>query len=403
MISSHLIIILTLAGFILASQNGISPQRAGWTSSPTEHGTADILWSCLLTILACSWTILHQNIPAKRDSAIVKWGRKLSWMIITIVAPELTAAQAYVQWGDARSSISNMYGFGFDSESWAMTHGFFASMGGFFIRFDDGASYTLNLKQLEWCFENGHLSSHDISISEIEIEDRSKSSTFAKTVTCGQSIWLVLQCIARTGQHLPISRLELATCAYVACSLITWYFWLKKPFDVDQQTASGPVLKIEVLQQMLTALPNSEHPTGRVRTQGDLWPSKVASFGIYGVGLLFSAIHCIAWNSDFPSSKERFLWRLFATLGTRSSALLFFLLMPYYGSRYIEVRSLGWRGDGQINMAWESWISPVMLSLWLLYLASRFYLLFATFYTLRSMPVEVYKSVSWTKYIPHLS
>lgn len=157
---------------------------------------------------------------------------------------------------------------------------FFASMGGFFIRFDDGTSYTLDLKQLAWCFENGHLSCHDISISEREIEDRSKSSMLAKAVTCGQSIWLVLQCIVRTGQHLPISRLELATCAYAACSLTTWYFWLKKPFDVDQQTVGGPVLKKEVLQQMLTALPDSEHPTGRVRTQGALWPSKVASFGM---------------------------------------------------------------------------------------------------------------------------
>jgi hypothetical protein len=319
-------------------------------------------------------------------------------MMITIVAPEFITAQAYAQWVDARRSILKMHGFGFDIESWTMAHGFFASMGGFFIRFDDGTSYTLDLRELEWCFENGHFSSHDISISEAEIEDRSKSSTFTKVVTCGQSLWLVLQCIARAGQHLPTSRLELATCAYVACSLVTWCFWLKKPLDVDQQTTGGPVLKQEVLQQMQTALPKFKHPTGRVPTQGAILPNRVAVFGVNGVGVLFGAIHCIAWSSDFPSSLERFLWRLFATLCAGSSALLLFLFMPYYGIRYIEGL-----GDRQISM-WEYWISlRIMPPLWLLYLASRFYLLFAIFYTLRAMPVEVYKTVNWIEYAPYFS
>ena len=400
--SGPLIILLALAGSTSANQNATSPQRIGWTSSPTKRGTAGILWSCLLTILACSWTVLHQNIPAELDSAFVKWARKLTWMLVTIVAPELTAAQAYVQWVEARNSVLEMRGLGFDSESWTMVHGFYANMGAFFIKFDDGTSYTLDLKQLIWCFTNGHLTSHDISISEKEIEDRSKSSIFAKVVTCGQSIWLVVQCIGRTAQHLPVSRLELATCAYVACSLITWYFWLQKPFDVEQQKAAGPVLKKEVLHQMLTEVIRNEHPTDRVRTQGLLWASKAAAFGIYGVGLLFSAIHCIAWNSDFPSPRERLLWRIFAASAGGSTASLLFLLIPYYGSRHIKVKSIGWRGDGEINMAWESLLTPIMLPLLVLYTASRFYLLFAMFYTLRSMPVEVYETVTWTEYIPHI-
>jgi hypothetical protein len=125
--SGPLVILLALAGSTSANQNATSPQRIGWTSSPTKRGTADILWSCLLTILACSWTILHQNIPAELDSAFVKWARKLTWILVTIVAPELTAAQAYVQWVEARNSVLEMRGLGFDSESWTMVHGFYAN------------------------------------------------------------------------------------------------------------------------------------------------------------------------------------------------------------------------------------------------------------------------------------
>lgn len=46
--------------------------RVGWVTSPNQRGTADIIWTCLLTILACSWTILHLNIPANTNG----WLRK---------------------------------------------------------------------------------------------------------------------------------------------------------------------------------------------------------------------------------------------------------------------------------------------------------------------------------------
>ena len=37
-----------------------------------------------------------------------------------------------------------------------------------------------------------------------EIEDRSKSDGFSKTIALGQTLWFVAQCIARRSQHLDL-------------------------------------------------------------------------------------------------------------------------------------------------------------------------------------------------------
>ena len=42
-----------------------------------------------------------------------------------------------------------------------------------------------------------------------EIEDRSKSDGFSKTIALGQTLWFVAQCIARRPQHLDLTLIEL--------------------------------------------------------------------------------------------------------------------------------------------------------------------------------------------------
>ena len=66
----------------------------GWIGSPTSRGTFDILSSCLVAILASTWTILHLNVPAANDSKTKKFFRKLKWMCFTIMFPEFMFAHA---------------------------------------------------------------------------------------------------------------------------------------------------------------------------------------------------------------------------------------------------------------------------------------------------------------------
>ncbi len=66
----------------------------GWTGNPPLRGTFDILSSCLIAILASTWTILHLNVPAANDSQMKKFFRKLKWMCFTIMFPEFMFAHA---------------------------------------------------------------------------------------------------------------------------------------------------------------------------------------------------------------------------------------------------------------------------------------------------------------------
>lgn len=60
----------------------------GWVAGPTERGTLAIIWSCLGTIFACTWTVLHLNIPGYNDTKCEKFLRKVKWMVINILFPE---------------------------------------------------------------------------------------------------------------------------------------------------------------------------------------------------------------------------------------------------------------------------------------------------------------------------
>lgn len=66
----------------------------GWVASPQTRGTFDILSSCLVAIIASTWTILHLNLPGSKDSSTTKFFRKLKWMLFTIMFPEFIFAHA---------------------------------------------------------------------------------------------------------------------------------------------------------------------------------------------------------------------------------------------------------------------------------------------------------------------
>lgn len=126
-----------------------------FVSSPNTRGTLDILWSSLFTIIACTWTVLHLNIPEQRNGRDQNlngpWHRKIrtelkwtlkglwpsfKWMSITIVAPECTLAVSLGQLIYSRALRKRIFNeFGRDVWCrWTLTHVLYASMGGFAVR-----------------------------------------------------------------------------------------------------------------------------------------------------------------------------------------------------------------------------------------------------------------------------
>jgi hypothetical protein len=73
-----------------------------WVAEPPYRGTWGILYSCTVTLGLCVYTAIHLNIPARDDTVITIWLRKLKWMFIALIAPEIVLYTAWAQWYEAR-------------------------------------------------------------------------------------------------------------------------------------------------------------------------------------------------------------------------------------------------------------------------------------------------------------
>ena len=71
-----------------------SQELVGWVDNPQGRGTSTLLIECVTTIFACTWTVLHLNLPASQDTTKTRVVRKIKWMIITILFPEFIFAKA---------------------------------------------------------------------------------------------------------------------------------------------------------------------------------------------------------------------------------------------------------------------------------------------------------------------
>ena len=65
-----------------------------------------------------------------------------------------------------------------------------------------------------------------------EIEDRSKTDGFSKTIALGQTLWFVAQCVSRRAQHLDLTLVELLTLSLAVTNGLMYFLWWHKPLDV---------------------------------------------------------------------------------------------------------------------------------------------------------------------------
>jgi len=120
-------------------------------------------------------------------------------------------------------------------------------MGGFVLHENVNANRVLGWNRLMELYKAGRI---DLSsITEARINDHSKADGLAKGLALLQTIWFIIQCIARfLDDHLVLTELELATAALAVLSLIMYFLWWSKPFN-----AETPILVILVDSQ-----PNSQ-------------------------------------------------------------------------------------------------------------------------------------------------
>jgi len=408
----------------------------------------DIIRSCILTILLCTWVSMHPNIPSPDERWPRLLWRRAGLMFLALIAPE-----AVLGWALRQRQAAAELAMKHKGEGWTITHGFFAVMGGFMEYEGNQPIRVLLPDELESYSLTGN--GDFPRISKAEIDDKSKGDAISKGFVVLQTGWFVTQCIARGVQGLPITELELVTVAFATLNFGIYLLWWDKPLNVQRgvrvykkRMSGEPVDDGDVelivgfwnaLRDTLSGLPaaivSGPHTSGIMDASwlarvlvwplykpfnimfggqerpGDVkfekrvdtfYPSKwgwgTASkyFSVFLVAtttVAFGGIHCIGWSFTFPSNSEQILWRVssLSITGIPISLLPLCLFVAFVIDRLLLRR----RFDAIC-------LKTTLLLLFSLYILSRLALLVLPFLSLRSLPPAAFHIVHWTSFIPHI-
>ena len=129
----------------------------GWAAPHGRRSSWEIIWSCLSIFIVCSWRCLHLNLPTEEESRagwhqlkihgsfqlpyfperplLTKWRRKLVWMAVICLAPEVGVGLAARQWTDARKHLRRVNNGRENAVArLSMAHALYAAMGAVVIR-----------------------------------------------------------------------------------------------------------------------------------------------------------------------------------------------------------------------------------------------------------------------------
>ncbi|KIK01983.1 hypothetical protein K443DRAFT_97786 [Laccaria amethystina LaAM-08-1] len=190
-----------------------------------QRSLTDILWSCFATIFACTWLSVHPNMPGPDEKPWKIALQRLEIMFWSIICPEMVICWACRQWF-AAWRLQDKYG----GLGWTKTHGYFLQMGGFMLMDGDEKKGILTIHMFRELLNEGRIAFP--SITEVEIEDRSKADSLAKGIPVLQTTWFIAQCISRSVQGLITTEVELITLALAALNGILYFLWWNKPLNV---------------------------------------------------------------------------------------------------------------------------------------------------------------------------
>ncbi len=362
-------------------------------------------------------------------------------MLLTVVAPELLLAKNMGDILDADDYLSDIKRYADDDGvPWTMTHSLFANMGGFAIR-----SYARNRMEKEKAADqqvqsntplmsdtnqkrthsNGvnpnpyHLVASDILIlrkfgvmpklpyfSKEELNDKSKSDAFVRTIAVGQILWMAIQIIYRAVRHLAISQLEIAAVAFSACAVIIYIVNWEKPKGVQvpltilhypeaiPPTVSDIIgrhpigLDSSLVQWFISLFGVFEHqnfPGYNIPNDLNLRKGRSSLLGVAIGFVIFGAIHLTAWNFLFPTRAEQIVWwaaSLYCTTFVVWVAVLLFCIV--------------------LDNPLDIFFYLLIILLTILYVLARLFLLVEVFRTLYFLPPDAYVT-TWAADIPHLS
>ena len=298
------------------------------------------------------------------------------------------------------------------------THYIFGRMGGFQLVIGRGKYHQLREDYFFLRLYNGAIEIP--TITEGEIRDKSKGDDIAKAITLVQTLWFAIQAANRIAQGFTVTELELTTLGHVVLNVFICWCWWKKPLNVDhsvdlraKRDEKGVDATPQEEQGCYVKTPEnntegveSQEPAPkplplRIRTGAYIYRATygglnnrslaslqtllvIVSFSI--IGGLFGAIHCLAWNSTFPTHAERIIWRVAALIVTAIPGIIYTVYAFHPNSFKIG----------------ETLKSPFVVTLMIIYCLARTCLLVSAIVDLRALPFKAYMIPSWSRFIPHI-
>jgi hypothetical protein len=251
--------------------------------------------------------------------------------------------------------------------------------------------------------------------TEKELQNQSKSDGLAKTLVFLQALWFVAQCIARRVEKLPTTELEIVTLAYTTIYVGIFIAWWDKPRNVECpiRVFHAPVEADNAeqvegwLEDVLNVIVGRQDVTVNLHSSKKVpifYSGKageeviIADMIILAAGVVFGAIHCVAWSFPFLSHAEAFLWRLSSVAITAIPVLLVVTLFLGILAGYLLefFASEPW-GDRAGKFIFS--FTPLY---GLLYVAARLTTVVLALINLSSLPPGAFRAVHWTTLLPHL-
>lgn len=372
-------------------------------------------------------------------------------MIYATVGPEFILGAAAGQYESAHKAVQDFKRSG--HPEWTMRHAFFADMGGFMLHTSDCKPFPINNKHIQWLATNNFMAFPEVS--SLDIWDKSKADRLVKSIVCAQISWVTVSVVARRIQGLAVTTLELSTVSIVFCTVMTYFCWLQKPADVktpihlfteytmaDILVAGGDAAKKPYHMTPLDFIDNLGPPwSGNVmafagihagpqerpltRLPNDRFPHVrgIRQYLLIIMTLFSDGIHIFGWYFAFPSRTERIMWRV-ASLVMFCTAAVFWLAELFAGlyrdgvwamlkaiimhpSRISEAKSIREQRPSRPQPTPETfplpWEFAASMTVFIMYLIARIYVLGEMFAGLRELPHSAYQNVNWTTFIPHVS
>jgi hypothetical protein len=160
--------------------------------------------------------------------------------------------------------------------------------------------------------------------------------------------------------------------------------------------------------QLIPGQLSRRSPLGGFVRRAENWPAfnlkkPWIQFLFVLVAFLYGGLHCLAWNSVFPSYVKQLLWRISSVIIMAAGipALACYFLLEKVAFRFpsdpSEIYLLDWR--------WRKYIllTVVMTLLLFAYVFGRVYLVVECFIQLFHLqPGPIFVQPSWSTYFPHL-